>query len=153
MPHCISEHLLNEAATLDLGSRLASVSPEHSIVFLQGDLGAGKTTLVRAWLQALGHEGRVKSPTYTLIEPYEIDGQQVFHFDLYRMADPEELEYIGGRDYFSGQGLCLVEWPDKGEGMLPEPDLIIELLVVAEGRQVKICAYSAIGERFLQPLA
>lgn len=153
MSHCIFEHLSDEAATLGLGSRLASQGAEQGIVFLQGDLGAGKTTLVRAWLQALGYAGRVKSPTYTLVEPYEIDGLQVFHFDLYRMADPEELEYIGGRDYFSGQGLCLVEWPEKGESMLPAPDLTIELSVVAEGREAKMCAFSARGEQFLRSLA
>jgi len=152
MFQCISRHLLDEAATLDLGAQLAQVNPESSIVFLQGDLGAGKTTLVRAWIQALGYAGRVKSPTYTLVEPYEIQGQQIFHFDLYRMADPEELEYIGGRDYFFGQGFCLVEWPDKGEGMLPEPDLIIELQVAKEGRQAELCAYSNRGEQFLKAL-
>ena len=152
MTRCSTELLPNEAATLTLGSRLAVACPQHAIVFLQGDLGAGKTTLVRGWLQGLGYLGRVKSPTYTLVEPYDIEGHQVFHFDLYRMADPEELEYIGGRDYFSGEGLCLVEWPDKGAGMLPEPDLIIELHVVAEGREAKICAHTAIGEQLLQSL-
>lgn len=150
MVHSVSEYLADEAATLALGSRLATICSQKATVFLQGDLGAGKTTLVRGWLQGLGYQGRVKSPTYTLVEPYNIEGRQVFHFDLYRLADPEELEYIGGRDYFSGEGLCLVEWPDKGAGMLPMPDLVIELQVAAEGRLVKIYATTAIGEQLLQ---
>ena len=152
MSRCITEYLADEAATLAMGARLASACSFAAVVFLQGDLGAGKTTLVRGWLQGLGYTGRVKSPTYTLVEPYEIRGQQVFHFDLYRLADPEELEYIGGRDYFSGQGLCLVEWPDKGAGMLPVPDLLIELSVQAEGRQAEICAKTAKGEQLLKTL-
>ena len=153
MSHCCSEHLPDESATLELGSRLAARGSEHAIVFLQGDLGAGKTTLVRGWLRGLGYQGRVKSPTYTLVEPYEIEDRAVFHFDLYRLADPEELEYIGGRDYFSGQGLCLVEWPDKGAGMLPGPDLVIELQAIPQGgRQARLCAYTANGEQFLSCL-
>ncbi len=153
MAHCISEYLPDEAATLELGVRLAAVGSEQATVFLQGDLGAGKTTLVRSWLQGLGYQGRVKSPTYTLVEPYEIQGRSVYHFDLYRLADPEELEYIGGRDYFSGQGLCLVEWPEKGAGMLPGPDLIIELHVSSQGgRQARLCTGTPIGERFLLSL-
>ena len=150
MSFCITEHLADEAATLAMGARLASLCSENVVVFLQGDLGAGKTTLVRGWLQGLGYSGRVKSPTYTLVEPYEIAGWQIFHFDLYRLADPEEIEYIGGRDYFSGQGLCLVEWPDKAAGMLPVPDLVVELKAENTGRQVSVCAQTAKGERLLQ---
>ena len=152
MPHCVNEYLPGEAATLALGARLAAAGSRHALVFLRGDLGAGKTTLVRGWLQGLGYQGRVRSPTYTLVEPYDIEARQVYHFDLYRLADPEELEYIGGRDYFSGQGLCLVEWPDKGIGMLQAPDLVIELQVATEGRQASVCAYTPTGEQFLESL-
>jgi tRNA threonylcarbamoyladenosine biosynthesis protein TsaE len=107
-------------------------------VFLQGDLGAGKTCLVRGWLQALGHQGAVKSPTYTLVEPYQLQGRQIYHFDLYRLRDPEELDLIGGRDYFDDDVLCLVEWPDKGAGFLPPARLIVELSVAGAGRQAHL---------------
>lgn len=152
MSKSFTEYLTDEMATLAMGERLARVCPHNVVIFLQGDLGAGKTTLVRGWLQGLGYSGRVKSPTYTLVEPYEINGRQVFHFDLYRLADPEELEYIGGRDYFSGDGQCLVEWPDKGAGMLPVPDLLLDLQVTDTGRQLNIVAYSAKGEQALAAL-
>lgn len=119
--------LKNEQDTADLARRLASQIGE-GIVFLIGDLGAGKTTLTRYWLQALGHQGAVKSPTYTLVEPYQLADKKVYHFDLYRLQDPYELELMGFRDYVSESNrLMLIEWPSKGEGMLPTADLIIEL--------------------------
>lgn len=152
MSDCLEVFLADEADTLALGQQLASACDRPAIVFLEGDLGAGKTTLVRGWLQGLGYQGRVKSPTYTLVEPYEIAGQRLFHFDLYRLADPEELEYIGSRDYFDRQGLCLVEWPEKGVGMLPTPDMVVELQVADSGRQVRLCARSPLGEACLQQL-
>jgi len=142
----------DESATLALGARLASVSPPAAIVFLQGDLGAGKTTLVRGWLQGLGYGGRVKSPTYTLVEPYEINARLIYHFDLYRLADPEELEYIGARDYFSAEALCLVEWPEKAAGALPVADVIVQLEAIAEGRQAILSANSALGAQILAAL-
>lgn len=119
--------LKNEQDTATLARQLAAALPD-GIVFLIGDLGAGKTTLTRYWLQALGHQGAVKSPTYTLVEPYQLAERNVYHFDLYRLQDPYELELMGFRDYVSeANRLMLIEWPSKGEGMLPVADLVIEL--------------------------
>ena len=126
--------LADDVATEALGAELAR-RVATGTVFLKGTLGAGKTTLVRGWLRALGHKGAVKSPTYTLVEPYRLNDVDVYHFDLYRLSDPEELEYIGGRDYFAPGCLSLVEWPEKGAGMLPVPVLTIELEVVDTARR------------------
>jgi len=121
-------------------------------VFLQGQLGAGKTTLVRGLLRGLGFKGNVKSPTYTLVEPYKIESQSFFHFDLYRLGDPEELEYIGIRDYFSESTICIVEWPDRGQGYLPVPDLLLKLAVEARGRRMTLEATTKLGENVLNSI-
>lgn len=132
--------LTNEQDTARLAQALIR-SFKTGLVFLIGDLGAGKTTLTRYWLQTLGHQGAVKSPTYTLVEPYHINGQAVFHFDLYRLQDPYELELMGIRDYLEQtNALSLVEWPSKGEGVLPEADLTIEITAQDEIRQVTLIA-------------
>lgn len=131
------EWLADEAATEALGARLAQQLP-RGLVWLEGDLGAGKTTLVRGWLRQLGHQGAVKSPTYTIVEPYQLQGMPVYHFDLYRLADAEELEMIGGRDYFSEPSLCLVEWPQRAQAAMPSPDLIVTLTAQGSGRDARL---------------
>ncbi|MBZ0333095.1 tRNA (adenosine(37)-N6)-threonylcarbamoyltransferase complex ATPase subunit type 1 TsaE [Marinobacter sp. AL4B] len=144
-----------EGETQRLGgelARLAKQSEQSLTVFLEGDLGMGKTTLSRGVMRGLGHEGAVKSPTYTLVEPYEHLTPPVYHFDLYRLGDPEELEYMGIRDYFSADNLCLIEWPERGEGVLPEPDIEIQLERQSEGRAVILRARSELGASLLNQI-
>lgn len=148
----LSFQLTDTLATEGLGARLAELLRSGGVVFLEGTLGAGKTTLTRGLLHRLGHEGAVKSPTYTLVEPYELAGIRVFHFDLYRLGDPEELEYMGIRDYFLEQNLCIVEWPNRGAGVLPKPDLAIELTVSGTGRLARLQSSSARGDAIMQSL-
>ncbi len=130
------QRIENEAAMLATGAAVAQRFPSGGLITLHGDLGAGKTTLVRGLLRALGHTGNVKSPTYTLVEPYHLEGRDVFHFDLYRLADAEELEYMGIRDYLRPDALCLVEWPEKAGGLLPEPDLRIQIRHCGDAREI-----------------
>lgn len=134
--------LADDEATVALGRRLAELVAPPLLVFLEGDLGAGKTTLSRGLLQGLGHRGAVKSPTYTLVEPYSLPAFPAYHFDLYRLSDPEELEYLGFRDYLEADALVLVEWPSRGRGLLPSPDLQIELRVAGDGRVARLSAHS-----------
>jgi tRNA threonylcarbamoyladenosine biosynthesis protein TsaE len=146
--------LSDETATLQLGqdlfSQLERLESRLIVVYLHGDLGMGKTTLVRALLQAGGHAGKVKSPTYTLVEEYNLAGFNIYHFDLYRLAHAEELEFMGIRDFLSPNAqadkpvVCLVEWPEKGEGVLPAPDLDIYLDALGEGRLVELRSRSSL---------
>ena len=135
----------------DLGRALGAQSAAASL-FLSGDLGAGKTTLSRGILRAFGHPGAVKSPTYTLVEAYEFPARTVYHFDLYRLGDPEELEYMGIRDYFGDASICLIEWPARGAGILPEPDWRIQVSVAGLGRNIQLIAESDKGKQILSAL-
>jgi len=141
--------LPDESATQALGGVLAETAPASGWVALHGHLGAGKTTLVRAFLRAMGYTGRVVSPTYTLVEPYEIGDRRIAHYDLYRLADAEELEWMGAREDFGADTLCLVEWPERGEGVLPPPDLSIRLEHQPDGRACFLEALSPIGETWM----
>lgn len=148
--------LRDEAATVELGSALGRAIAGGGIVYLEGTLGAGKTTLSRGVLRHFGHQGAVKSPTYTLVEAYELNARRIFHFDLYRLGDPEELEYMGIRDYFAPDAICLVEWPERGEGLLPAADLRVKVEVIhynsAPRRRAHITAHTPAGSAMLQEL-
>lgn len=147
--------LESSQATEALGGSLALAVDSlrrGCLFYLSGDLGAGKTTLVRGFLRALGYRGAVKSPTYTLVEPYTLKGLQVFHFDLYRLTDPEELEFIGLRDFLSESSVLLVEWPERGAGVLPVADVEIEINYAGTARRCRIDANSVIGKKILAAL-
>ncbi|MBK9160604.1 MAG: tRNA (adenosine(37)-N6)-threonylcarbamoyltransferase complex ATPase subunit type 1 TsaE [Nitrosomonadales bacterium] len=122
------------------------------VVYLNGDLGAGKTTLVRGMLNALGHAGRVKSPTYTLVETYHANGLDLCHFDLYRLHDANEWEAAGFRDEFDGHNIFLIEWPEKAQGLVPLADIKINLAIPAQGRKATIHANTEMGKRCLEQL-
>ncbi|MCP3750271.1 tRNA (adenosine(37)-N6)-threonylcarbamoyltransferase complex ATPase subunit type 1 TsaE [Pseudomonas sp. SBB6] len=149
----ITLFLADEQATVNVGHSIANVTQGHGVIFLEGDLGAGKTTLSRGIIRGLGHQGSVKSPTFTVVEPYEIGDIRAFHFDLYRLVDPEELEFLGIRDYFEDDALCLFEWPQKGAGILPKPDLTITISPQAGGRSLNLSPQGARGEAWCAALA
>ncbi len=198
----LSCSLADESAMSGLGAQLAKQAQPGMIIYLDGDLGAGKTTLVRGFLTACGHLGAVKSPTFTIVEAYSLDSdklydynqlqielkqndrivplsiskidkygvnsnskgeiktskpvtyrQKVYHFDLYRLEDPEELEYLGIRDYLDGQAIALIEWPEKGEGVLPKADLLIKITHQKQGREVKLQPESEPGAAMVSRLA
>lgn len=144
--------LADEAATLALGRHIATVTGGRGLLTLQGDLGSGKTTLSRGLIQALGHSGAVKSPTFTLVEPYELGSGQVLHYDLYRLNDPEELHFLGVRDFLDGDTLTLVEWPERGKPWLPAPDLAIHLAVSGAGRTASWQGHTPRGEQWSHAL-
>ena len=136
MPSQASDFLASEEDTLRIGTDCGRRWSGGGIVFLSGELGAGKTTLCRGILRGMGHEGLVQSPAYTLVEPYQLALGQVFHFDLYRLEDARELENIGIRDYTDSAALCLVEWPERGGALLPPPDLCLSMEVEGKGRRL-----------------
>jgi tRNA threonylcarbamoyladenosine biosynthesis protein TsaE len=143
------QYCSNEADTKLVASMLGKAFTKNgyggTCTFLRGELGAGKTTFSRYLLHSLGHKGNVKSPTYTLVEPYELGESTLFHFDLYRVADPEELEFMGIRDYFTPHSACLVEWPEKGQGLLPAPDLSVDISYHQNGRMYEFEGLTPFG--------
>ncbi len=142
----------DEQGMESLGAALAPRLRAGQAIFLHGELGAGKTTMVRGVLRGLGYAGSVKSPTYTLVEPYDFGDFRMYHFDLYRMEDPEELEFLGIRDYFQGQGVCIVEWPERGVGILPRPDVDVFIGRVDHARSVRLVSNSDDGAVLLSGL-
>ena len=146
----------SEDETKNIATQMAVALKQHGLggltFYLNGDLGAGKTTFTRHLVQALGHVGSVKSPTYTLVEPYEIEGVKLFHFDLYRLADAEELEFMGIRDYFNNDSMCLIEWAEKGWGLLAKADIELNIKIqgsMDDSRVFEFVAMSKAGERLI----
>lgn len=144
--------LATEEHTEALGQSLAAIVSAPITIYLEADLGVGKTRLSRAILHGLGHTGTVKSPTYTIVEPYELDNMTVYHFDLYRLTDPSELDYMGIRDYFTESTVALIEWPNNGHGYINEPDLVIKLAYDGAGRTCQIAAKTPNGTAGLDQL-
>ncbi len=144
--------LPDHAATENLGFTISRALTPGVVVYLEGELGAGKTTLTRGLLAGLGHSGTVKSPTYTLVEPYEFEGFTVYHFDLYRLTDPEELDYMGIRDYFTERSVAIIEWPARGAGFVATPDLVVRLAVERGARRAWLQSQSAKGLQLLEEL-
>jgi len=140
-------------ATERLGAALAPGVVPGVVLHLKGDLGSGKTTLVRGLLRALGYRGRVKSPTYPLVEPYELSSLHFYHFDFYRLRDPAEWLTSGFREYFNPQSVCVVEWPERAGATLPTPDVEIRLEHSPNGRGARLRAATPAGEAWLSSLA
>ncbi len=151
-----AQTLVDEAATLAVGARLAPLLKAPLVIFLHGDLGAGKTTLARGILRGLGFAGRVKSPTYTLVELYVISGLNLYHFDFYRLTDPDEWHEAGFRDLLNPEAICLIEWPEKAHGAgvsLPTADLEIFLVTTpTDQRQLTMTGNTAAGTAICQAM-
>jgi tRNA threonylcarbamoyladenosine biosynthesis protein TsaE len=145
-------HIAGEANQEAFGSALAHLVEPPCIIYLTGDLGAGKTTLARGFMRGLGHQGRVKSPTFTLLEPYELETLNCYHFDLYRLGDPEELLFLGIEDLLQPDAVLLIEWPERGEGVLAAPDLRIEILHRERERRLILQAGSEKGVQIINNL-
>ncbi|OOF57951.1 tRNA (adenosine(37)-N6)-threonylcarbamoyltransferase complex ATPase subunit type 1 TsaE [Rodentibacter genomosp. 2] len=153
----LTQYIPDESTMLRFGKKLAETilkchTERAVILYFNGDLGAGKTTLTRGMVQGLGFQGNVKSPTYTLVEEYNITGKMIYHFDLYRLADPEELEFMGIRDYFAKDSICLIEWAEKGDGILPPADLFVNIDYYDDARNITLIAQNALGEQIIQQL-
>lgn len=139
--------VVDEQAVVDLAKKFAAQVTAPLVIYLQGDLGAGKTTFARAYIHALGYEGYVKSPSYGLLETYRAGGQDILHLDLYRIEDPEELEYLALRDLYGDSTVLMIEWPDRGENHLPAPDLVLDFGEKDEIRFVICRPFSDRGEQ------
>ncbi|MGD2140203.1 MAG: tRNA (adenosine(37)-N6)-threonylcarbamoyltransferase complex ATPase subunit type 1 TsaE [Burkholderiales bacterium] len=150
MNNALSVHLPDEQATLDLGMRLAGGLKPGMLVALIGPLGAGKTTLARGVLRGLDFEGRVKSPTYALVELYKLSRLDLYHFDFYRFAGPQELIESGLQEAFNETNVCIVEWPERAEGMLPVADVEVRLTIAQGTRNALLTAHTENGKRCLQ---
>lgn len=149
MSQSLLRTVVGEEAMVQLGAQLGRALQNRALIFLEGDLGAGKTTLCRGVMQSFGQVGAVKSPTYTLVESYQLGETLLHHFDLYRLGDPEELEFIGIRDYLHQGNYCLIEWPNRGAGILPVPDLEVVVSVTKMGRVVRMTSATDIGDSIL----
>ena len=148
----ITLQLDDEAATLAFGEQFAAIMCAGLVIYLHGDLGAGKTTFARGVLRGLGHIGKVKSPTYTLVEPYNVFNYNVYHFDLYRFTDEDEWDAAGFRDYFNPQSICMIEWPEKAAQVLPQPDIHVQLSAHNAGRSIQLSAGTSLGAQCLKKL-
>ncbi len=146
----MTRHLAAEADTLALGAVVARGLRPGMVIYLKGELGAGKTTLARGILQALGVADRIKSPTFTLVEPYIISSLYLYHFDFYRLRHPDEWVDAGFRDYFNADAACLVEWPEKAGAQLPVADVMIELMVDGDERNITLSANTEAGTNCLR---
>ena len=145
----ITHNLANESATVELGQKIATMLHPGLVIFLRGNLGAGKTTFARGILRGLGYTEKVKSPTYNLIEVYKISKLYLYHFDFYRFDDPFEWEEAGFREYFNAESICLVEWPERAGGLLPTADLSLFFQFHEAERVVKICPGTDVGRQCL----
>ena len=148
----LTRHLPAEADTLAFGAALAAALEPGLVVYLSGELGAGKTTLARGVLRGLGHAGKVKSPSFSLVEPYAFSRLYLYHFDFYRFTDPRELGDAGFREHFNPDSVCLVEWPEKEAGVVPAADIRITLKLAAQGRELQIDADTEAGRRCIREL-
>jgi len=148
----LTRFLPAEADTLTFGAALAAGLEPGLVIYLSGELGTGKTTFARGLLRGLGYDGRVKSPSFTLVEPYELSRLYLYHFDFYRFADPQELGEAGFREHFNPTSVCLVEWPENAAGVVPAADIRITLQVTGSGRQLEIDADTEAGRRCLEKL-